>query len=62
MNPTRGVEKFSEESRERFLSSDELQRLGATLREAETAGSLGEWMKASRPRNTLPRPSAAARC
>ena len=38
MNPTRGVEKFSEESRERFLSSDELQRLGAALREAETVG------------------------
>ena len=38
MNPTRGVEKFSEESRERFLSSDELQRLGAALRDAETVG------------------------
>jgi integrase len=37
-NPTRGVGKFREQGRERFLSSDELQRLGAALREAETDG------------------------
>ncbi|WP_157182137.1 tyrosine-type recombinase/integrase [Methylobacterium sp. WSM2598] len=36
--PTRGILKFGEEARERFLSSDELQRLGAVLREAETIG------------------------
>ena len=37
-NPARGIKKFPEEGRERFLSTDELQRLGATLREGETVG------------------------
>lgn len=37
-NPTRGVEKFQEEGRERYLSSAELQRLGAALVEGEAAG------------------------
>ena len=37
-NPARGVEKFAEQSRERYLSSDELARLGAALAEAETVG------------------------
>lgn len=37
-NPTKGIGKFREQGRERFLSMEELQRLGATLREAETEG------------------------
>ena len=37
-NPARGVEKFPESGRERFLTSEELSRLGDALREAETAG------------------------
>ncbi|ANG97783.1 hypothetical protein A8A54_15605 [Brucella pseudogrignonensis] len=37
-NPAAKIEKFKEESRERFLSGDELERLGATLNEAETIG------------------------
>lgn len=37
-NPTRDVKKFREEGRERYLSSSELDRLGAALRKAETAG------------------------
>jgi len=37
-NPAKGIEKFRETSRERFLSGDELERLGAALREAETVG------------------------
>jgi integrase len=37
-NPARGVSKFAEEGRERFLSVDELARLGEALREAETVG------------------------
>ena len=37
-NPTIGISAFREVKRERFLSTDELQRLGATLREAETVG------------------------
>jgi hypothetical protein len=38
MNPARGIEKYPEEGRERFLSTDELTRLGDTIREAETIG------------------------
>ena len=41
MNPARGVEKFKEERRERYLSIDELDRLGVAIREAETTGI--EW-------------------
>lgn len=37
-NPCAGLEKFKEEGRERYLTSEELQRLGATLRLAETEG------------------------
>jgi integrase len=37
-NPTRGVERYREEGRERYLTSEELKRLGAGLREAETVG------------------------
>lgn len=37
-NPTRGIKHFRERTRERFLSIEEFQRLGATLRLAETDG------------------------
>ncbi len=37
-NPTIGILAFREVRRERFLTTDELQRLGTTLREAETTG------------------------
>ncbi len=37
-NPTRKIEKFREDRRERFLSTEELERLGAALRKAETTG------------------------
>jgi len=37
-NPARGIEKFPERSRERFLTSDELARLGDVLRQGETIG------------------------
>lgn len=37
-NPARRIEKFRENRRERFLSTEEFARLGATLREAETIG------------------------
>jgi integrase len=40
-NPARGVDKFKEEGRERYLSTDELARLGSALRAAETKGL--EW-------------------
>ena len=38
MNPARKIEKFREDRRERFLSTDELERLGAAIRQAETTG------------------------
>ena len=38
LNPARGIERFPEEGRERFLSQEELGRLGEALREAETTG------------------------
>ena len=37
-NPTRHVERYDEEKRERFLTGAELGRLGDALREAETKG------------------------
>ena len=37
-NPARGVEKYPETRRERFLSVDELVRIGAAIRAAETVG------------------------
>lgn len=37
-NPARGVERFPEEERERYLTADEIQRFGAALRLAETQG------------------------
>jgi hypothetical protein len=37
-NPAKGVERFREVGRERYLSAEELRRLGATLRLAETEG------------------------
>ena len=35
-NPTRKIEKFPEDRRERFLTSGELERLGTAIREGET--------------------------
>jgi integrase len=37
-NPTTRIEAFREQRRERFLTSEELARLGETIREAETTG------------------------
>jgi integrase len=38
INPARQVTKFREHRRERFLTVEELERLGAAIREAETEG------------------------
>lgn len=38
VKPARGISKFREQGRERFLSGEELARLGDALREAETVG------------------------
>jgi integrase len=37
-NPTKGLQKYREQGRERFLTSEELGRLGAALAEGETVG------------------------
>ena len=37
-NPARGIDKFREAARERFLTLAELERLGAAINEAETTG------------------------
>jgi integrase len=37
-NPARGIDKFKESRRERFLTGEELERLGSAIREAETTG------------------------
>jgi len=41
-NPSRGVERFREKRRERFLSSNELSRLGEALRAVETTYEAGK--------------------
>ncbi len=38
INPAKGIERFRETSRERFLSAVELESLGGAIREAETIG------------------------
>jgi integrase len=38
LNPTKGITKYREQGRERYLTVDELARLGDALREAETVG------------------------
>jgi len=38
MNPARGIDKFTEDRRERFLTVEELQRLGSAIRDAEALG------------------------
>ncbi|MBS7738966.1 MULTISPECIES: site-specific integrase [unclassified Chelatococcus] len=38
LNPAKGIERYPEDRRERFLSTEELAALGAALREAETDG------------------------
>src|SRR5262249_53347678 len=67
-NPARGIEKFKESRRERFLTGEELERLGVAIREAETCGT--PWaLDTSKPtakhapksaRSTKIAPSAAA--
>jgi len=49
--PTKGITKYREEGCERFLSMEELGRLGDALREAETVVFLGKLMRQRRPLN-----------
>ena len=38
VNPARRIDKFKESRRERFLTAEELERLGSAIRQAETTG------------------------
>jgi integrase len=48
-SPARGIEKFREQSRERYLATAELLRLGEAIREAETVGIPWEPQDLSKP-------------
>lgn len=50
-NPYTKIERNPENARERFLSADELGRLGATLRQAESAGLAWMWDPAGQHRS-----------
>src|SRR5262245_40239906 len=68
-NPARRIEQFKEHRRERFLTGEELVRLGAAIREAETKGipwhvneakTKAEHLPKAKNRFTKIGPSAAA--
>jgi integrase len=67
-NPARGIDKYTEGRRERFLTGEELERLGRAIREAETTGypwAVDETKPTAKhtpkaKRSTLIAPSAAA--
>jgi integrase len=46
-NPCRHVEKYREEKRERFLTEDEMKRLGDALNEAEELKTTSPWIVAA---------------
>lgn len=57
-NPARGVVKFREMRRERFLTTEELRRLGDTLRLAETAGLPYEVDEGGKKAKHAPKPES----
>lgn len=68
INPAKGIDRYRESARERYLSGEELERLGQALHEAETVGIPWarskpdpEWSKhAPRPENRRTRVSPHA--
>ena len=54
-NPGKKIEKFSEDRRERFLTPEELERLGAAIREEKRSASLGARAALRRNQNTSPK-------
>jgi integrase len=60
-NPARGVERFPEEERERYLTSDEIQRFGAALCMAEPVGLPPAERLKERGKKTKFRPKSADR-
>jgi hypothetical protein len=58
-NPARGIAKFKENRRERFLTCQELERLGSAIREGERRpASPGQWMNPRSTPSTCRRPNA----
>ena len=55
-NPVRKIDKFAEHRRERFLIGEELERLGAAIREAETTGIPWEVDQDAPKAKHIPRP------
>ncbi len=55
-NPAKGIAAFREQKRERYLTSAELQRLGATLRQAEKVGLPWDTDETERTAKHLPQP------
>ncbi len=47
-NPARGIRRYRETRRDRFLSESEFARLGATLRQVETDGKEHRFIVAAR--------------
>jgi hypothetical protein len=62
-NPVRGITRYREKGRERFLSNEELARLGDVLRQAETIG-LPWVVDESNPKaiSMFPKPIGGRRC
>jgi integrase len=56
INPARKIEKFKEHRRERFLTGEELERLGTAIREAETKGVPWEVDEEKPKARHLPKP------
>ncbi len=57
-SPTKGLERNAERNRERYLTADELRRLGHVLRQAETTGCLGR-RRSGAERKHLPKANRA---
>jgi integrase len=55
-NPARKITRFAEHRRERFLTGEELERLGAAIREAETTGIPWEVDEAAPKAKHIPKP------
>lgn len=60
-NPARGVERFPEEERERYLTPEEIQRFGESLRLAETSGLPPAERLKEKGKKTKHRPKSADR-
>ena len=58
-NPTKGLQKYREQGRERFLTTNELARLGSALGEGETIGLPYDVDETKPTSNTRPGPTNA---